>query len=196
MLLPALSQRQERAWRKGRIVEYHAFEGLHVVEYDDGQRLLHNLAKKKHRVAGSGDDSASKKAKTEPAAAGGASAAAADDDDSEDDDSDTMPAPTASSSSHDAPVITTATAIMSVSGAAEVDPESGLVGKGHVLSEGGVVYEANLAEVGLPGHEEDGWWGRTTVLLVALVFQIDLSQNMDKYYNLQVVESSDKSQCW
>lgn len=132
------------------MTEFHAFEGLHVVEYDNGERLLHNLSKKKfRRVAKTdGDDNSSKKAKTGDDEGDERTSNASADPES-DDDEETLPAP--SHAPHvdlaSAPVVATGSSVMTLAGAPTVDPESGLVGKGRVYVDGDVVYEAGLAEV-------------------------------------------------
>ena len=41
---------KKQRWFPGRIVEFDAFNGLHVVDYDDHTSAIHNLSKAKYRM--------------------------------------------------------------------------------------------------------------------------------------------------
>lgn len=47
---------KKRRWFPGRVVEFDAFNGLHVVDYDDHTSCIHNLGKAKYRMEGSATD--------------------------------------------------------------------------------------------------------------------------------------------
>eukprot|EP00055_Hartaetosiga_balthica_P014370 m.78422 g.78422 ORF g.78422 m.78422 type:complete len:675 (-) comp8576_c4_seq1:325-2349(-) len=52
-----------KKWKKGQVVEFHAFDGLHLIQFEDNTKKFFNLNKKRYRLAKGGSEEASKKAK-------------------------------------------------------------------------------------------------------------------------------------
>eukprot|EP00050_Salpingoeca_kvevrii_P005996 m.286864 g.286864 ORF g.286864 m.286864 type:complete len:398 (+) comp11659_c0_seq1:228-1421(+) len=163
--------RKQKKWVAGKVLEHDAWNNLHIVEYKhNGEKHWFNLDKTKYRFAGDEESALPPTKKSRPN----------EDGDEEEDDDD------AASGSEDdvhGPSLGAVTALhvpapaasgfiaSSEGRKAEVDPESGLVGKGAVFKDGSTVYEAHLAFV-------------------------DRAINSDKYYILQVVEATDKATYW
>eukprot|EP00043_Microstomoeca_roanoka_P030112 m.24732 g.24732 ORF g.24732 m.24732 type:complete len:427 (+) comp9734_c0_seq1:79-1359(+) len=186
----------DRTWKRGRVVEFHAFDGLHLIEFDDKTKKFFNLGKKRYRFVTDNDDEVTpKKPKLKKEPTQKDDKEAQDDDEEEEDvddddtgidfsDADTSSPTSATAATKTSSASTTTTSSTSTSTSASsssmsvssgvakptVDPDCGVT-NAHVLVEGDLVYEAKLS-------------------------YLDLKANSDKYYTIQVAESTDKSSYW
>lgn len=171
----------ERSWFAGLVAEYHAFDAHWVVTYDDGAAVTHNLLKTKYRLEG--DRKAARRVVAKGADASDSDTASDDDDDEKSASAAKAPRARATPAAGAHVVQPThagfaaAVGVAAAAGAAAdgsiatdegskavVDPQSGLAAVGHVATDAatGAVLEATLALV-------------------------DVAQNIDKFYTVQVV---------
>eukprot|EP01147_Barroeca_monosierra_P005731 gene5731-215_t len=157
---------KEFGWKRGRVIEFHAFDGLHVIEFEDKMKRLFNLGKKRYRIISSGEDSETQmkkpKLKRDPTVVENE-----DDKDEELDDEDQGIDATSTATDDEE---TAPKSKITFVGKPVIDPFSGVT-CAHVLEEDGIIYEASLAS-------------------------INISTNTDKYYLIQVAEADDKSTYW
>ncbi|EDQ87939.1 uncharacterized protein MONBRDRAFT_26587 [Monosiga brevicollis MX1] len=194
-------------WQNGKVVEFHPFDGMHLVEMADGTKRLFHLDQREIRLKGRKREYTRLKEQVhkhpmhtrsqDPAPKSKRAKATADADGSK-----TATSPTGSASSSPAASQASAAAASDAGidvGASTTQADKSKASHAHNHASNAIHVCYTDPEV----DEMTGLKGQAEVLIDAnhQVFEadlvyLDLSQNHDKYYKLQVLKAKDGSAYW